>query len=90
MQPLGQGALAPQDPRQAEKPFASVRNWRAETVPAKRTAVIIVASNVDLIIFLPMIAPIKMTMLDEGRESSVPAILPEVWVLAGPWHSRLW
>jgi hypothetical protein len=33
------------------------RNWRAETVPAKRTAVTIVARNVDLIIFLPMIAP---------------------------------
>jgi hypothetical protein len=35
------------------------RNWRAETVPAQTTAMTTVANNVDLIIFLPMITPIK-------------------------------
>jgi len=55
MQPLEQCCVALQEPRQAAKPFASVRNWRAETVPAQSTAITIVASNVDLIPFLPMI-----------------------------------
>lgn len=57
MQPLEQGCVLLQLPLQAAKPFVSVRNWRAETVPAQRTAVTIVASSVDLIIFLRMIAP---------------------------------
>ena len=53
---LEQGWVALQVPLQA-KPLGSLRNCRAETVPAKRTAMIMVANNVDLIIFLPMIAP---------------------------------
>jgi hypothetical protein len=56
MQPLEQGCVALQAPRQAAKPFASARNWRAETVPAKRTAVTTVASNVGFMNFLLMIA----------------------------------
>jgi hypothetical protein len=55
MQPLEQGCVLLQLPLQAAKPLASVRNWRAETVPTQRTAVTIVASNVDLITFLLMI-----------------------------------
>lgn len=45
------------------KAFGSARNWLAETVPAQRTPVTIVASSVDLIIFLRMIAPFLL----EGR-----------------------
>lgn len=55
MQPVEQGCVLLQLPLQAAKPLASVRNWRAETVPTQRTAVTIVASNVDLITFLLMI-----------------------------------
>ncbi len=54
-QPVAQGRLAPQDPRHALNPWLPFRNWRAETVPAQRTAVIIVASNVFLIKFLLII-----------------------------------
>jgi hypothetical protein len=53
MQPLLQGLFAPQLPPH-EKPFGSLRNWRAETVPAQRTAVTMAASNVDLIAFIFM------------------------------------
>jgi hypothetical protein len=38
-----------QEPWQAAKPFASIRNCRAESVPAQRTAVTNAASNVFLI-----------------------------------------
>jgi hypothetical protein len=55
MQPLEHCSELLQAPRQA-KPLASVRNWRAETVPAQRTAVTNVASNVFLKIFLFMIS----------------------------------
>lgn len=54
MQPLLQGLFAPQLPPQAN-PFALLRNCRAESAPALRTAVIIAASNVFLITFLLMI-----------------------------------
>jgi hypothetical protein len=57
MQPVAQGCTLLQLPLQAANPLLSVRNWRAETVPAQRTAVTVAASNVDLIIFLLMIAP---------------------------------
>jgi hypothetical protein len=55
MQPLEQCCVALQAPRQAAKPFASVCNWRAETVPAQSTAITIVAKTVYFIPFLPMI-----------------------------------
>jgi hypothetical protein len=58
MQPVAQGCVLLQLPLQAAKPVASV-NWRAETVPAQRTAVTIVASNVDLMILFLMIAPFQ-------------------------------
>lgn len=57
MQPLEQGCVLLQLPLQAAKPLVSVRNWRAETVPAQRTAVTIVANNADLTNLLAMIVP---------------------------------
>jgi hypothetical protein len=56
MQPLLQGLFAPQLPPQA-KPLASLRNCRAESVPAPATAVSIAASNRFLMTFLFMIHP---------------------------------
>jgi hypothetical protein len=56
-QPLAQGLLMPQLPPQVAKPLSPERSWRAETVPAQRTAVIIAASNVVLIFFV-MATPI--------------------------------
>jgi hypothetical protein len=56
-------------PLHAPKPLVSVRNWRAETVPAKRTAVTIVANNADLTNLLAMIVPYQT----EQR-----------WTMAGP------
>jgi hypothetical protein len=47
MQPVVQGLMLLQVPWQAAKPLA-VRNWRAETVPAQRTAVTKMASNAFL------------------------------------------
>ena len=47
MQPEVQGFVLLQVPWQA-KPLASLRNWRAESVPAQRTAVTNVASNIFL------------------------------------------
>jgi hypothetical protein len=58
MQPVLQGLFAPQLPPQA-KLLASLRNCRAESVPAQRTAVTIAASNVALIAFIFMIDPFK-------------------------------
>jgi len=55
MQPLEHCSELLQLPLQAAKPLLLVRSWRAETVPAHKTVTTIVASNVDLIIFLPMI-----------------------------------
>jgi hypothetical protein len=48
---LGHPVFLVQKPRQVVV-VAACCSWRAETVPAQRTAVIIVASNVFLIIFL--------------------------------------
>ena len=52
MQPLLQGLFAPQLPPQVAEAFASLRNCRAETVPAQRTAVTIAIRNVFLMVFL--------------------------------------
>jgi hypothetical protein len=57
MQPVAHGCTLLQLPLQAAKPLLSLRSWRAETVPAHSTAVIMAARNVDLSIFLRMIAP---------------------------------
>jgi hypothetical protein len=75
MQPLEQGCVLLQAPRQAAKPFASVRNWRAETVPAKRTAVTNVASNVFLMNFLFMLSLVS-NLQDWRSEPRVSTILP--------------
>jgi len=50
MQPLLQGLFAPQLPPQVAEAFASLRNCRAETVPAQRTAVTIVENNTVFIV----------------------------------------
>jgi hypothetical protein len=78
MQPVEQGLTLLQLPLQAAKPLLSVLNWRADTVPAHRTAVTIAARNVDLTIFLLMIAPFSKTTLDDSKGILVPAIWPEV------------
>jgi len=54
MHPVLQGLLALQPPPHA-KFFASLRNCRAESVPTPRTAVIIAASNMFLIVCLLII-----------------------------------
>ena len=60
-QPVRQGLLTPQLPPQVAEPFASLRNCRAETVPAHKTPITSTAKNVDLI-FLFMIAFLPLTM----------------------------
>jgi hypothetical protein len=54
MQPVLHGWVESQPPPQA-KPLASLRNCRAESVPAQSTAAIIAASNIFLIAFRFMI-----------------------------------
>ncbi|HEX9254162.1 MAG TPA: hypothetical protein VF938_01405 [Candidatus Angelobacter sp.] len=61
MQPLEHGCVLLQLPLQAAKPLLSVRNCRAETVPAQRTPMTSAVKNIDLIFF--MIA-LLLTMLD--------------------------
>jgi hypothetical protein len=51
--PLAQGLLKPQLPPQTVK-LEPDRSWRAETVPAQRTAVTIIARHVRLRFFLNM------------------------------------
>jgi len=55
-QPVRQGLPTPQLPPQVAKPFASLRNCRAETVPAQRTPMTSAVKNIDLI-FLFMSLP---------------------------------
>jgi hypothetical protein len=54
-QPLAQGWVALQEPPQVN-PLVPLRNWRAETVPAHRTAAAIPARMMFLIV-LPMVRP---------------------------------
>jgi hypothetical protein len=49
--PLAQGLLTPQLPPQVARPFALLRNCRAETVPAHTTLMTSAAKRVDLIFF---------------------------------------
>lgn len=49
-QPAVQGWVELQLPPQVAEPFASLRNCRAETVPAQRTAVTIVENNTVFIV----------------------------------------
>jgi hypothetical protein len=51
-QPVRQGLLTPQLPPQVAEPFASLRNCRAETVPAQRTPMNSAVKNIDLISFM--------------------------------------
>jgi hypothetical protein len=52
MQPLLQGLFAPQLPPHVVNPLALLRNWRAETVPAQRTAETIAVKNIVFILLL--------------------------------------
>jgi hypothetical protein len=72
MQPVEQGCVLLQLPLHAAKPLLSVRNWRAETVPAHRTAVAKVASNVFLMNFLFMLSLVSNL---QDRRSEPPAQL---------------
>ena len=51
-QPVWQGLVALQPPPQVAAPFASLRNCRAETVPAQRTPMTSAVKNIDLIFFM--------------------------------------
>jgi hypothetical protein len=51
-QPVWQGLLTPQLPPQVAEAFASLRNCRAETVPAQRTPMTSAVKNMDLIFFM--------------------------------------
>ena len=53
---LGQGWMALQVPLQA-KPLGSLRNWRAETVPALKTAMTIAPNKKFCVVFLMMDSP---------------------------------
>lgn len=54
---VGQGWVALHPPPQA-KPFAPLRNCRAETVPAQRTLMISAVKNIDLIFFMIAFLPV--------------------------------
>jgi hypothetical protein len=51
-QPVWQGLVALHPPPQVAKSFASLRNCRAETVPAHRTPMTSAVKNIDLIVFM--------------------------------------
>ena len=51
-QPVRQGLVALHPPPQVAEPFASLRNCRAETVPAQRTPMTSAVKNTDLIFFM--------------------------------------
>jgi hypothetical protein len=51
-QPVWQGLVALHPPPQVAKPFASLRNCRAETVPAQRPPITSAVKNIDLIFFM--------------------------------------
>jgi hypothetical protein len=51
-QPLLQGLPTPQLPPHVAEPFASLRNCRAETVPAQRTPMTSAEKNIDLNFFM--------------------------------------
>jgi hypothetical protein len=65
MQPLLQGLFAPQLPPQVADPSASLRNCRAETVPAQRTPMTRAAKNIDLIFF--MMAFLRLSVVNDER-----------------------
>src|SRR6478609_11700966 len=60
-QPVRQGLLTPQLPPQVAEPFASLRNCRAETVPAQSTPMTNAEKNVDLIFFMIAFFPCSRT-----------------------------
>ena len=63
-QPLvAQGWVALQVPPQVANPFASLRNCRAETVPAQRTPMTSAVKNIDLIFFM-IASSLSMNLTD--------------------------
>jgi hypothetical protein len=52
MQPVEQGCVLLQLPLQAAKPLASLRNCRAESVPAQRTPMTSAVKNIELTFFM--------------------------------------
>jgi len=57
---VAQGRVKLQVPPQVREPLMPLRNWRAETVPAHRTDITMVANSMLLTIFPDMIdAPLR-------------------------------
>jgi hypothetical protein len=79
-QPVRQGLLTPQLPPHVAELFASLRNCRAETVPAHKTPITSKEKNIDLI-FLFMIAflLVPRSKTERSKTERWPANLP-VWL----------
>lgn len=56
-QPLAQACVRLQVPPQVVAAFAPLRNWWAETVPAQRAAVVMIANKRVWIVFLIIVLP---------------------------------
>jgi hypothetical protein len=76
-QPAAQGWVELQLPPQVVEPLASLRNCRAETVPAQRTPMTSAIKNIDLMFF--MIAFLLVPGPNVLGQRRRPAILP-VWL----------
>jgi len=84
---LGQANFLPQKPRQVVV-WKDWRNWRAETVPAKRTAATIAVRIVFLIVLLPMIRTFPLHLNEEKMDTSAiwPAVeIPSDATSKSPW-----
>jgi hypothetical protein len=76
-QPVRQGLVALQPPPQVAKPLASLRNCRAETVPAQRTPMTSAVKNIDSIFF--MIAFLLVALTERSSTEQRPVTVP-VWL----------
>ena len=75
-QPVWQGLVALQPPPQVAEPFASLRNCRAETVPAQRTPMTSVVKNIELIFFMIAFLLVPCSRTERSRT--------ERWSATGP------
>jgi hypothetical protein len=75
---LMQGWVMLQVPLHVSDVLASARNWRAETVPAQRTAVIKTASNAFFVVFMLII----IFLSDRKIVISQAHLSSRVWILA--------
>ena len=82
MQPVLQGLFAPQLPPQVAEAFASLRNCRAETVPAQRTPMTSAVKNIDFIFFM------MLSSLLQDRTCSITASTINYFpgLAATNWH----